>query len=54
MTRLVTTLVTVIFGLMLLAALGPEIDHLAGAVLPVVLVSGLVAGLLRILWWYTR
>lgn len=54
MTKLVTTLVTVILVLVALAAIGPRITQLMGAVVPLVLVVGIVVAVLRLVWFHTR
>jgi hypothetical protein len=50
----VTTLVFVIVGLATLAAEGPGLARLVDAVIPLVLVIGIVVAVLRLVWWYTR
>lgn len=50
MSRLLAVLVIV--GVVVSAA--PTITKLAGVLQPLALTVGVVAGALRILWWYTR
>jgi hypothetical protein len=53
-TKAVTTLATVILGLVVLAAASPTLIKLAGALVPIALVVGVVIALLRCVWFYTR
>jgi hypothetical protein len=54
MTKLLSTLAIVVMGLVALGAIGPRIAQLIGALVPLVLVIGIVAAGLRLVWWYTR
>lgn len=54
MTKAVTTIVTVILVLLALAAIGPRITQVFGALVPVSLVTTICVVVLRVLWWYTR
>jgi hypothetical protein len=40
-------------GLVVLAAAGPTLTKLAGALVPLVLVVGVVVAALRLVWWMT-
>ena len=53
MTRLIQTLVLAIVGLAALAAAGPVLIRLVGALVPLVLVVGVVVAVLRAVWWMT-
>jgi hypothetical protein len=53
-TKLLSTLAIVILGLVALGAVGPRIAQLIGALVPLVLVIGIVAAVLRLVWWHTR
>jgi hypothetical protein len=53
-TKFLSTLVLVIVGLAALAAVGPALAKLVTALVPLVLVLGIVAAVLRLVWWYTR
>ena len=54
MTKLVSTLAILILGLVALAAVGPRIAQIINALVPLVLVVGIVAAVLRAVWFYTR
>jgi hypothetical protein len=54
MNKLGSVLATGVVGLAVLAAAGTTLIRLAHALVPVVLVGGIVAGVLRVLWFYTR
>jgi hypothetical protein len=54
MTKLVSTLAILILGLVALGAVGPRIAAIIGALVPLVLVVGVVAAVLRAVWFYTR
>jgi hypothetical protein len=54
MTKAVTTIVTVILVLLALAAVGPRIAQILGALVPVILVTAIAAAVLRVVWFYTR
>jgi hypothetical protein len=53
-TKLLSTLAIVVTGLVALAVIGPTLTRLIGALVPLVLVIGVVAAVLRIVWTYTR
>jgi hypothetical protein len=53
-TKLLSTLAMVVMGLVALAVIGPTLTRLIGALVPLVLVVGVVAAFLRIVWTYTR
>jgi hypothetical protein len=44
----------VVLGLVALGAVGPRIAVMLGALVPVILVAGVVTAVLRIVFWYTR
>jgi hypothetical protein len=54
MTKLITTLAVVVLGLVALGAVGPRIAQIIGALVPLVLVVGVVVAVLRVVWFYTR
>lgn len=54
MTKLVSTLAILILGLVALGAVGPRIAVIISALVPLVLVVGIVAAVLRAVWFYTR
>jgi hypothetical protein len=54
MNKAISTLAIVVVGLVALGAVGPALARLAGALVPLVLVIGIVAGALRWVWFYTR
>ena len=54
MTKLVSTLAVLILGLVALGAVGPRIAQIINAMVPLVLVVGIVAAVLRAVWFYTR
>jgi hypothetical protein len=53
MNKLVSTLALAIVGLVVLAAASSTLTRLAGALIPLALVVGIVAALLRWVWWLT-
>jgi hypothetical protein len=53
MTNAATTLGLVILGLVVLAATSRALIALAGALLPLIVVGGIVAALMRWVWWLT-
>jgi hypothetical protein len=53
MTRLIQTLVLAVVGLAALAAATPALTRLVGALIPLTLVIGVVAAVLRMVWWMT-
>ena len=54
MNKLISTLVIVVVGLAALAAAGPALAKLTAALVPLVLIAGVVAAVLRVVWFYTR
>lgn len=54
MTRLVSTLLVVVVGLAALSAVGPTLIQIIGALVPLVLVVGIVIAILRLVFFYTR
>jgi hypothetical protein len=54
MNKLTSTVLLVIVGLVALADAGPTLTRLIGALVPLVLVLGVVVAVLRVVWWYTR
>ena len=54
MNKLIPTVLLVIVGLVALADAGPTLAHLIGALVPLVLVVGVVVAVLRLVWFYTR
>lgn len=54
MNKLIQALLLVIVGLVVLAAAGPTLAKLAGALIPLVLVVGVVGALLKWVWFYIR
>jgi hypothetical protein len=54
MTKLTPALLLGILGLAALIAAGPTLTQLAGALIPLVLVIGVVVAVLRLVWFYTR
>lgn len=54
MNKLVQALVLGVVGLVVLVAASPTITKLAGALIPLVLVVGVVVALLKCVWFYTR
>jgi hypothetical protein len=53
-TKFIWTVVLAVLGLVALGAVGPRIAQLIHAFVPLVLVLGVVAAVLRVVWWYTR
>lgn len=53
MSRLVQALLLGIVGLAVLAAASPGLTKLAGALVPLALVVGVVVAVLRCVWWLT-
>jgi len=53
-TKLISTLAIVVLGLVALGAVGPRLAQIIGALVPLVLVVGIVAAVLRAVWFYTR
>jgi hypothetical protein len=54
MTKLISTLLVVVVGLVALAAAGPGLAKLASSLVPLVLVLGIVIAMLRLVWFLTR
>jgi hypothetical protein len=54
MSKLIQTLLLVIVGLVALAAAGPTISRLITALVPLVLVVGIVVAVLQLVAYYTR
>jgi hypothetical protein len=54
MTKLISMIVVVILGLVAVGAVAPSIAVIFNALVPLVLVIGVVAAVLRIVWWRTR
>lgn len=54
MTKLVSTLILVVVGLATLADVAPAIVRIAEALVPLVLVVGIVVAVLRLLGYFTR
>ena len=54
MTKLLSTVMLLVVGLAALAVAGPALGKLVSALVPFVVVAGVVAALLRWVWWYTR
>jgi hypothetical protein len=52
--KLIPTVLLVIVGLVALADVGPALARLIGALVPLVLVIGVVVAVLRLVWWHTR
>jgi hypothetical protein len=52
--RLPATLTLVILGLVVLATASRALVTLAGALAPLIVVGGIVAALLRYVWFHTR
>jgi hypothetical protein len=53
-TKLLSTLALLACGLVALVAAAPVLARLASALVPLVLVAGIVAAVLRLVWAYTR
>jgi hypothetical protein len=53
-TKLVSALLVVLMMVVALAAVGPRIAQIISALVPLVLVVGIVASVLRAVWFYTR
>jgi len=54
MTKLTSTALLLIVGLGVLAAAAPALARLVHALVPLVLVVGIVVAVLRVVWFYTR
>jgi hypothetical protein len=53
-TKWLSTLVLLVVGLASLSLVGPALARLAGALVPLILVLGIVVAVLRLVWFYTR
>lgn len=54
MNRLVSLATLCVVGLVAFIAAGPSLIRLVGAITPLVLVMGIVVGVLRAVWFFTR
>jgi predicted membrane channel-forming protein YqfA (hemolysin III family) len=54
MNRMTSALIWLVVGLTVLVAAAPILLRLAHALVPLVLVVGVVVGTLRAVWFYTR
>ncbi len=54
MTKLGSVLLVVLVIVVALGAVGPRIAQIIGALVPLVLVVGIVTAILRAVWFYTR
>lgn len=54
MTKLLQSLVVGVAGLVAVAVAGPALTKIVGALVPLVLVVGIVTAVLRLVWSYTR
>ena len=54
MNKLIQTVLLVLVGLAVLAAASPALTRLSGALVPLILVVGIVVAVLRAVWFYTR
>ncbi len=54
MTRFISTIAIVILGVVAIGAVAPKIATVLHAVIPVILVLGVVVIGIRVCWWYTR
>ncbi len=54
MTKLASALLVVLAIVVLLAAVGSRIAEIISALVPLVLVGGIVVAVLRVVWFYTR
>jgi hypothetical protein len=53
-TKLISTLAIVVLGLVALGAVGPRLAQIIEALVPLVLVVGVIVAVLRVVWFYTR
>jgi hypothetical protein len=53
MTKLIQAVLLALVGLVVLASATPALTKLAGALVPLVVVVGIVLALLRCVWWLT-
>jgi hypothetical protein len=54
MNRVTSLAIWLVVALVVAAAAGPTLLRLAGALMPLVLVVGIVVAVLRMVWFYTR
>jgi hypothetical protein len=54
MNKLISAISFAVLGLVALAIAGPMLTRLASALVPLVLVVGVVAAVLRLIWSHTR
>ncbi len=54
MNRLTSAAIWLVVALVMLAAAAPILLRLASALMPLVLVVGIVVAVLRLVWFYTR
>jgi len=54
MNKLISTLAIVVVGLVALGSVGPSLARLVAALVPLVLVVGIVVAVLRLVCFYTR
>ena len=54
MTKFVTAVMVIVLGFVAVGAVGHSIAGIFNALVPLVLVVGVVAAALRIVWWRTR
>jgi predicted membrane channel-forming protein YqfA (hemolysin III family) len=54
MNRLTTVLIWLVVGLVILAAIAPILLRLAHALVPLIVVGGIAACVVRAVWFYTR
>ncbi len=54
MSKLLSTTGLLVVGLIAIAVSGPALARLASALVPLVLVAGIVVALLRAVWFFTR
>jgi hypothetical protein len=54
MTKLLSTVAILVLGLIALGTEETKIAAILHALVPIILVAGITAGVLRAVWWYTR
>jgi hypothetical protein len=54
MNKLTQTAGLVVVGLVTITVASPALTKVAHALVPLVVVLGVVVALLRVVWWYTR
>jgi hypothetical protein len=52
--KLIQGILLILVGLVVLAAASPTLTRLIGALVPLVMVVGIVVAVLRLVWFYTR